>query len=87
MIRVLVVTSGEMGLVESTINLAEGSTISDALRLMNVPEVAAPCGVWGRVRPLTHVLRDDDRVEVYAPLKADPKEARRAKVPARRRKF
>jgi putative ubiquitin-RnfH superfamily antitoxin RatB of RatAB toxin-antitoxin module len=34
-------------------------------------------GVWGRVQPLTHGLRDRDRVEIYRPLTVDPKEARR----------
>ena len=34
-------------------------------------------GVWGRTVPLSHVLRQDDRVELYRPLKVDPKVARR----------
>jgi len=34
-------------------------------------------GVWGR--PVTHdyVMRDEDRLEIYRPLKVDPKVARR----------
>ena len=34
-------------------------------------------GVWGR--PVTHeyLLRDEDRLEIYRPLKVDPKVARR----------
>jgi putative ubiquitin-RnfH superfamily antitoxin RatB of RatAB toxin-antitoxin module len=47
-------------------------------------------GVWGRRQPPDHVLRDGDRVEIYRPLRVDPKEARRqryrigqrARVPA-----
>lgn len=34
-------------------------------------------GVWGSTVPLSHVLRQDDRVELYRPLKVDPKVARR----------
>lgn len=34
-------------------------------------------GVWGRKTTLTHALRDQDRVEIYRPLKVDPKVARR----------
>lgn len=34
-------------------------------------------GVWGRTVPLSQVLRQDDRVELYRPLKVDPKVARR----------
>lgn len=35
------------------------------------------CGVWGKLRPLDHPLREGDRIEVYRPLRVDPKEARR----------
>lgn len=34
-------------------------------------------GVWGRKAPLEQLLRDQDRVEVYRPLRVDPKVARR----------
>lgn len=41
-------------------------------------------GVWGRVQPLAHVLRDRDRVELYRALTVDPKEARRQRDQAQR---
>lgn len=34
-------------------------------------------GVWGRKVALHHLLRDLDRVEIYRPLRVDPKVARR----------
>ena len=34
-------------------------------------------GMWGRLHPTDALLRDLDRVEIYRPLKVDPKEARR----------
>jgi putative ubiquitin-RnfH superfamily antitoxin RatB of RatAB toxin-antitoxin module len=34
-------------------------------------------GVWGRKAPLDQALKDKDRVEIYRPLKVDPKVARR----------
>ena len=34
-------------------------------------------GVWGRQVSPTQVLRDQDRVEIYRPLRVDPKVARR----------
>jgi putative ubiquitin-RnfH superfamily antitoxin RatB of RatAB toxin-antitoxin module len=37
-------------------------------------------GVWGKVRPKSYLLRDGDRVEIYAPLRADPKSARRTRA-------
>ena len=60
--------------------LPEGSTVADALRASALPGLDVPplkAGVWGRVQPLTHLLRDRDRVEVYRALTVDPKEARR----------
>ena len=41
-------------------------------------------GIFGRVMEADTVLRDGDRVEIYRPLEADPKEARRARVDPRR---
>ena len=37
-------------------------------------------GVFGRKVALEHVLRDGDRVEIYRPLQADPKEVRRRRA-------
>ena len=41
---------------------------------------AAAFGVWGKVRPPNHPLREGDRVEIYRALRADPKDARRRKA-------
>ncbi len=37
-------------------------------------------GVWGRSRQGSFVVRDQDRIELYRALTADPKEARRKRV-------
>ena len=34
-------------------------------------------GIWGRVQAGHTPVRDGDRVEIYRPLQADPKESRR----------
>ncbi len=67
-----------------TLHLAPGATVADALQASGVlqrhPELALAtlsAGVWCKAKPLEHLLRDGDRVEVYRPLKVDPKEARR----------
>lgn len=39
-------------------------------------------GVFGKAVPPEHVLRDRDRVEIYRPLQADPKEVRRRRAEA-----
>ena len=47
------------------------------------PELATgdpSIGIWGRVVAADTLLRDGDRVELYRPLKRDPKEARRRRA-------
>lgn len=69
------------------LRLEDGSTVADALARSDLarrfPEVdlaAAPVGIWSRPCARSAVLRDGDRVEVYRPLKADPKEMRRRRA-------
>jgi uncharacterized protein len=64
--------------------LPAGATVGDALRASGLqaefPDfVVEPgeVGVWGRKAVTEQVLRERDRVEVYRPLRVDPKVARR----------
>ena len=34
-------------------------------------------GIWGKRYSLNHKLKDNDRIEIYRPLRVDPKVARR----------
>ena len=43
---------------------------------------AMTVGIFSQVKPLDHVVRDGDRIEVYRALIADPKEVRRRKAEA-----
>ena len=67
------------------LDLAPGSTVQDAIQASGLPQrplqiEIGRAGVWGRpVSPETR-LRDLDRVEIYRPLLADPKEVRRARA-------
>jgi len=84
-IRVEVAFSPAAGqVVCSPLVLAAGLTVLDAIKQSGLPIDAqnhlanAPrIGVWGQLRPLDHVLRDGDRVELYRALLIDPKDARR----------
>ncbi len=69
---------------EWTVELTHGATLLVALEasglLKDFPDVdvhTADTGIWGRKARLEKVLRDGDRVEIYRPLKVDPKVARR----------
>lgn len=64
-----------------------GSVVADAIEASGVlaqrREIDLHCwrvGIFGKLKSLDTPLRDQDRVEIYRPLIADPKEARRKRV-------
>lgn len=67
------------------LSLPQGATVADALEAcgqgaalsMGGEEGRWLVGVWGRPAAPETVLQDLDRVELYRPLKVDPKVARR----------
>lgn len=82
----LFVCEGPRQLQRLTLTLPANATLTDALAALPQGVVApdAPVGVWGERQPGTHRLRDGDRVEVYRPLTADPKDARRRRFSAQK---
>lgn len=89
-----VVYSPGPGVVQQArLQLPAGASVEDALQgsgfLGASPELvgnALVVGVWGKLRGLSDSLRDQDRVEIYRPLKVDPKEARRQRYSRHRAK-
>lgn len=66
------------------LDVPAGTSVEEAIHrsgiLEEFPEIDLAenkIGVFGRLYPLTRVLEAGDRVEIYRPLKADPKEVRR----------
>lgn len=59
--------------------LKEGATVRAALDAAGVPAPHA-VGIYGRRVALDTPLADGDRVEIYRPLRADPREARRRRA-------
>lgn len=69
------------------LELAAGSTIEQAIRASGLLERHADIdlasnqvGIFGKAASLASPLRDQDRVEIYRPLAADPKEMRRRRA-------
>ena len=69
---------------EWSIELQAGATLEQALEccglLEEFPNLEKNClqlGVWGQKTHKNHVLQDRDRIEIYRPLRVDPKTARR----------
>lgn len=70
-----------------TVKLAPGSTAEEAIRrsgiLNDFPEIDLALhkiGIFSKACKLDTALRDKDRVEIYRPLIADPKEVRRQRA-------
>lgn len=66
------------------LELPEGATVAAALQKSGFLEefpaidaVTTPIGVYGRVAAAHEKLQPGDRVEIYRPLPAEPKAARR----------
>ena len=81
-IEVDVVHAGPVEQIVRRVSLASGSTVADALSASGfAAEVTtAGVGIWGRPAEQDTSLRDGDRVELYRPLTADPKDARRSRA-------
>lgn len=69
------------------LTLNTGATVQEAIDLSALTNeleglVVDPkmVGIFGNKVPVTQVLQDGDRVEIYRPLIADPKEVRRQRA-------
>ncbi len=69
------------------VKLPKGSTVAEAIQRSGVlekhPEIDVAknkLGIFGKLAKADAPLRDKDRVEIYRPLIADPKEIRRPRA-------
>ncbi len=86
-IRVSLVYAEPGRVFDAAFDLPEGSTVAEAIECSGIrarrPDVdirADRLGVFARKALPATVLRDGDRVEIYRPLRIDPKEARRKRA-------
>ncbi len=70
-----------------SVTLPDGATVEDAIRRSGVLETFPTIdlalnkvGIFSKLVKLDEKLRDRDRVEIYRPLIADPKEVRRKRA-------
>lgn len=73
------------------VELPPGATIEQAIAasglLQQFPQIDLRhdgVGIFGERRVLTDIVTDGDRVEIYRPLKADPKDQRRQRARKKR---
>ena len=69
------------------VKLAEGSSVEQAIQASGLLELrqdidlkSNKIGIYSRLAKLGDTLNDGDRVEIYRPLLADPKELRRQRA-------
>lgn len=69
------------------VELHADASIGDAIEAVRrrephaqVPWDSAPVGIFGEIRSRTDIPVDGDRIELYRPLRADPKAQRRARA-------
>ena len=69
------------------LEVAAGSTLADAIAQSGVTEMfegfeldTTKVGIFGLKASPDRILREGDRVEIYRPLIADPKESRRQRA-------
>lgn len=70
-----------------TVKLEEGSTVEQAIVASGLLELrkdidlkSNKVGVYSRPMKLADIIADGDRIEIYRPLIADPKELRRLRA-------
>ena len=69
------------------VSVPVGSSVQEAIHrsgvLRDVAEIdltVCRVGIYGKLKTLDTALRDRDRIEIYRPLIADPKESRRKRA-------
>jgi putative ubiquitin-RnfH superfamily antitoxin RatB of RatAB toxin-antitoxin module len=72
------------------VRVPEGATVREAIAASAVLEdhpgldlAAHRVGIFGKIATPDRILRAGDRVEIYRPLEADPKDARRRRARTR----
>jgi putative ubiquitin-RnfH superfamily antitoxin RatB of RatAB toxin-antitoxin module len=72
------------------IYVPSGATVQEAIEISGLldrfPDLDLAVnrvGIFGRLRRLDDMVKAGERIEIYRPLRADPKEARRRRAAAR----
>ncbi len=69
------------------VQLADGTSLKEAIQasgmLQDYPEIdlnVNKVGIYNQVKTLEHIVQAGDRIEIYRPLIADPKQVRRKRA-------
>jgi putative ubiquitin-RnfH superfamily antitoxin RatB of RatAB toxin-antitoxin module len=85
-IHIEIVYAQEQQAIVKALPMAPGSRLADALaaaagtaEFCGLDLANAAVGIFGRLARNDQELKDGDRIEIYRPLKVEPKAARRAR--------
>lgn len=72
------------------LSVPANTTIQDALLKSNIAQQGVDIsqlavGIYGKKKELDTIVREHDRIELYRPLVADPKDSRRRRVEKERK--
>ncbi len=69
------------------VEVPAGTALIEAVKRSQIPDLfpdldldTADFGIWGKVKPPKSPLKHGQRIEIYRPLIADPKESRRKRA-------
>jgi len=85
-VEIIYATEGQQDLL--AVDVEPGTTVEQLIEFSGItekyPEIDIAknnkVGIFGKLTKLNTVLREKDRVEIYRPLIADPKEVRRKRA-------
>lgn len=70
-----------------TLAVSPNTTLIEAVRQSGIVEIfpdlaieSADVGIWGKIKPKDSIVASGQRIEIYRPLIADPKESRRKRA-------
>lgn len=79
-----------------SVDIPHGTTLIEAIQQSNIMELfpeldieTMDTGIWSKPKPKETIMENEQRIEIYRPLIADPKQARRnraEKSPLKKRK-
>lgn len=76
-----------------TLSVKNGSTVAEVLKqaessmpFATIDISQHKIGIFGKVVELSHLVQENDRIEIYRPLICDPKSARRARAEVNKKK-
>ncbi len=91
-VEIIYATLEQQNLIDLTVK--EQSSIESCIQLSGLlekyPEIdlaVFKVGIFSQVKPLSYEVNEGDRIEIYRPLIADPKVARRNKAEAAKNKL